>query len=115
MPTFFWFSGYDGRPLTRTVSAFGVTVEVEATPTSYRWAFGDGTSLTSEGLGRAYPARSPIAHTYQTARQAVTVRCRFEFAVRWRTGGGPWAALPPLTRTATTTLQVAESQTVIAQ
>jgi hypothetical protein len=115
LPTFFWYSGYDGRPLTRTVSAFGVSVEVEATPTSYRWAFGDGASLISEGLGRAYPARSPIAHTYQTARQAVTVHCRFAFAVRWRTGGGPWAALPPLARTASTTLAVAESQTVIAQ
>jgi hypothetical protein len=114
LPTFFWYSGYDGLPLTRTVSAFGVSVEVEATPTSYRWAFGDGASLTSEGLGRAYPARSPIAHTYQTARQAVTVRCRFGFAVRWRTGGGPWAPLPPLTRTAAMTLAVAESQTVIA-
>jgi hypothetical protein len=115
LPTFFWYSGYDGRPLTRTTSAFGVTVEVEATPTDYRWTFGDGASLTSEGLGRPYPARSPITHTYQTARQNVTVRCRFGFAVRWRTGGGPWAPLPPLARTASTTLEVAESQTVIAQ
>jgi hypothetical protein len=115
LPTFFWYSGYDGRPLTRTTSAFGVTVEVEATPTDYRWTFGDGASLTSEGLGRAYPARSPITHTYQTARQEVTVRCRFGFAVRWRTEGGPWAPLPPLARTASTTLEVAESQTVIAQ
>jgi len=115
LPTFFWYSGYDGRPLTRTVSAFGVTVQVEATPTSYRWAFGDGGSLTSQGLGRAYPARSPITHTYQTARPAVTVRCRFAFAVRWRTGAGPWAPLPPLARTANTTLEVAESQAVIAQ
>jgi len=51
--TLFWYSGYDGRPLTRTTSAFGVEVEVEATPTDYRWTFGDGASLTSEGLGRA--------------------------------------------------------------
>jgi hypothetical protein len=71
--------------------------------------------LISEGLGRAYPARSPIAHTYQTARPKVTVRCGFAFAVRWRTGGGPWAPLPPLARTASTTLEVAESQTVITQ
>jgi hypothetical protein len=115
LPTFFWYSGYDGRPLARTVSAFGVTVQVEATPTSYRWAFGDGAWLTSQGLGRAYPARSPITHIYQTARPAVTARCRFSFAVRWRSGGGPWAPLPPLGRTASTTLEVAESQTVIAQ
>jgi hypothetical protein len=115
LPTFFWYSGYDGRPLTRTVSAFGVSAEVEATPTSYRWAFGDGSTMTSEGLGRAYPARSPISHTYQTAYQDVTATCTFAFTVRWRTGGGPWAPLPPLSRTASTTLEVAESQTVIAQ
>src|SRR5215213_2419025 len=115
LPTYFWYSGYDGRPLTRTVSAFGVTVQVAATPTSYRWAFGDGASLTSQGLGRPYPARSPITHTYQTARPAVTVRCRFAFAVRWRTAGDSWTPLPPLARTASATLEVAESQTVIAQ
>jgi hypothetical protein len=115
LPTWFWYTGYDGRPLTRTVSAFGVSVEVEATPTGYRWAFGDGTTITSEGLGRAYPARSPISHTYQSARQGVTVSCTFGFALRWRTGGGSWAPLPPLSRTANATLEVAESQTVIAQ
>jgi hypothetical protein len=115
LPTWFWYTDYDGRPLTRTVSAFGVTVEVEATPTGYRWLFGDGAALTSEGLGRPYPARSPITHTYQASHRDVTVRCTFAFALRWRTGGGPWAPLPPLSRTASTTLEVAESQTVIAQ
>jgi hypothetical protein len=39
----------------------------------------------------------------------------FAFALRWRTGGGPWAPLPPLARTATATLEVVESQTVIHQ
>jgi hypothetical protein len=115
LPTWFWYSGYDGRPLTRTTSAFGVTVQVQAIPTGYRWDFGDGTTLTSSGLGRPYPARSPITHTYQTARPGVPVRCRFDFTLRWRTNGGPWAPLPPLTRTATATLQVAQSQTVLDQ
>jgi hypothetical protein len=115
LPTWFWYAGYDGRPLTRTTSAFGVTVQVQAIPTGYRWDFGDGTTMTSSDLGRPYPARSPVTHTYQTARTGVTVRCRFDFTLRWRTGGGPWAPLPPLTRTATATLQVAQSQTVLDQ
>jgi hypothetical protein len=115
LPTWFWYAGYDGRPLTRTTSAFGVTVEVQAIPTGYRWDFGDGTTITSSDLGRPYPARSPITHTYQTARAGVTVRCRFDFTLRWRTNGGPWAPLSPLTRTATATLQVAQSQTVLDQ
>jgi hypothetical protein len=115
LPTWFWYAGYDGRPLARTTTAFGVTVEVEARPTGYRWDFGDGTTMTSHDLGRPYPARSSITHTYQAARQAATVSCTFEFAVRWRTPGGAWTALPPLSRTATTTLPVAESQAVLGQ
>jgi hypothetical protein len=115
LPTWFWYEGYDGRPLTKTVTAFGVTVQVQATPTRYRWDFGDGSAMTSSSLGRPYPARSAITHTYQTARAGVRVRCVFEFALRWRTGGGPWAPLPALSRTATATLEVAESQTVINQ
>jgi hypothetical protein len=115
LPTWFWYRGYDGRPLSKTVSAFGVTVQVQATPTAYWWDFGDGARLTSRGLGRPYPARSPITHTYKTARAGVRVRCGFAFVLRWRTGGGPWAPLPPLARTATATLEVAQSQTVINQ
>ena len=115
LPTWFWYAGYDGRPLTRTTSAFGVTVQVEARPTSYRWNFGDGTGLTTTKLGRPYPARSPITHTYQTAASQIQVSCTFRFAVRYRTGGGPWTPLPPLTRTATASFAVAQSQTVIGQ
>jgi hypothetical protein len=115
LPTWFWYAGYDGRPLTRTVTAFGITVEVEARPTRYRWDFGDGTTMTSRDLGRPYPAPSSITHTYQTARPGATVSCTFEFAVRWRTPGGAWTALPALSRTATTTLPVAESQAVLGQ
>jgi hypothetical protein len=113
LPTFYWFEGYDGRPLTKTTSAFGVTVQVQATPTAFRWDFGDGATMTSSDLGRAFPQRSTITHTYQAARPGVTVACSFEFAVRWRVPGGPWAPLAPLSRTATATLEVAESQTVI--
>jgi len=115
LPTWFWYLGYEGRPLTKTVSAFGTTVQVQATPTAFRWDFGDGATMTSADLGRAYPQHSTIAHVYQTARPSLTVTCTFDFAVRWRTAGGPWTPLAPLTRTATATFQVAQSQTVIGQ
>jgi hypothetical protein len=115
LPTWYWYQGYDGRPLTKTISALGVTVQVQATPTAFRWDFGDGATMTSSDLGRPFPQRSTITHTYQTARDHVTVLCTFEFEVRWRTPGGPWTPLPPLSRTATATLEVAESQTVVGQ
>jgi len=115
LPTWYWYQGYDGRPLTKTISALGVTVQVQATPTAFRWDFGDGATMTSADLGRPFPQRSTIIHSYQAARDQVTVRCTFDFAVSWRTPGGPWTALPPLSRTATATLAVAESQSVLGQ
>jgi hypothetical protein len=115
LPTWYWFEGYDGRPLTKTISALGVTVQVQATPTVFRWDFGDGTTMTSSDLGRPFPQRSTITHTYQAARDHVTVTCTFDFAVRWRVPGGPWTPLAPLSRTATATLEVAESQSVVGQ
>ncbi len=115
LDTWYWYQGYDGRPLAKTVSEFGVTVQVEARPTRYRWDFGDGTGTRSRDLGRPYPARSTVRHAYQAAAPKVTVACAFDFAVRYRTGAGPWTPLPPLTRTATASFEVAESQTVIGQ
>jgi hypothetical protein len=115
LDTWYWYQGYDGRPLAKTVSEFGVSVQVEARPTRYRWDFGDGTTHTSNDLGRPYPARSTITHTYQAATPKVTVACAFDFAVRYRVGGGPWTPLPPLTRIATASFEVAESQTIIGQ
>ncbi len=110
LPTWYWYQGYDGRPLTRTISALGVTVQVEATPTAFRWDFGDGTTMTSADLGRPFPQPSTITHTYQAADPQVTVRCTFDFAVRWRVPGGPWASLAPISRTATATFEVAEAK-----
>jgi hypothetical protein len=115
LPTWYWFQGYNGRPLTKTVSAFGVTVQVQATPTRFRWDFGDGATMTSSNLGRPFPQPSTITHTYQAARDQVRVACTFDFTVRWRVPGGPWTPLPPLSRTATAALEVAQSQTVVGR
>src|SRR6266498_745875 len=115
LATWFWLDGYRGQPLSKTVSEFGVTVQVQATPTAFRWDFGDGATMTSTDLGRPFPQRSTITHTYQAAREQVTVRCIFDFTVRWRVPSGPWAPLPPLSRSAITTLSIAESQSVIGQ
>ncbi len=115
LDTWYWYAGYDGRPLTKTVSEFGVSVQVEARPTRYRWDFGDGTTLTSRDLGRPYPARSTVRHTYQAAIPKVTVACWFDFTVRYRVGAGPWTPLPALRRTATASFEVAESQSVIGR
>jgi len=115
LPTWYWYQGYDGRPLTKTISALGVTVQVQAIPTAFRWDFGDGATMTSADLGRPFPQRSTIIHSYQAARDQVTVRCTFDFAVRWRVPGGPWVPMAPISRSATATFEVAQSQSVVGQ
>jgi hypothetical protein len=115
LATWFWLDGYRGQPLSRTLSAFGVTVEVQARPTQYQWDFGDGTSLTTHDLGRAFPARSSITHTYERAAPGYTVTATFVFQVRWRVAGGAWAPLAPISRQAQLRLPVTQSQTVIGQ
>ncbi len=71
--------------------------------------------MTSTDLGRPFPQPSTITHTYQAARAQVTVRSIFDFAVRWRVPGGPWTPMAPISRTASATFEVAESQSVVGQ
>jgi len=113
--SWFWIEG-GGRPLSDSLWAFGVRVDVEARPTSYRWDFGDGTVITTKSPGRPYPDRSPVRHTYEqsSARHPdgyrVTVTTLFD--VRWRANGGRWRTLDGITRLSERLYRVAESQAV---
>jgi len=113
----FWISGYDGSALTQSTPAFGQTVEVRATPTSYRWDFGDGTVITTTSLGVPYPEESDITHAYERSSaglpQGYPVEVTFTFEVAYRVDGGPWQPLPGISRTATLAYPVQESQAVI--
>jgi hypothetical protein len=112
--SWFWIEGYSGEPITNSTDAFGNIVEVEARPTSYEWSFGDGTVISTEAPGNAYPARSEIRHMFERASEdGYQVMVRFTFDVRYRTAGGSWTELPGISRTASATYRVQESQAVI--
>lgn len=124
--TFFWTAGYTGGPIVETRMVLGVNVEVDATPTSFVWSFGDGTAITTSSLGVPWqPADAPsvpgrpdcdllgnptpevqvptgaVTHCYRTASAGpLTLSVTFNFAVSWRANGGPFQALPPIQRTA---------------
>jgi hypothetical protein len=66
LESYFWISGYDGSPISRSVTSPPYQIDLRATPSSYVWSFGDGTGLTTTSLGLAYPQISPIRHMYQT-------------------------------------------------
>lgn len=115
--SWFWIDGYDGSALTRSTDAFGWLVEVEARVSHYEWSFGDGTVVSSDSPGRAYPNRSTVRHVYERSSaglpQGYPVDVSFVFEVRYRVDGGTWIVLPGITRTSRVDYPVRESQAVI--
>jgi len=101
LESWFWVGGYTAGPIVDTVDQFGMTVTVEASPTTVSWDFGDGTTADGLGLGTPPPDRSAVVHTFEVrARPTFGVRALIELSVRWRLGNGPWQALDPVVRTA---------------
>jgi hypothetical protein len=122
MPGWFWAEGYDGRPLSdaATVSLPGgstFTVAVRLQPRSYAWDFGDGTSVVTESLGKAYPETSDVQHTYEYSSLAFPegfpVRVTAEFLAEFSVDGGAFQALPPIRRTYENRFRVQEVQSVL--
>jgi hypothetical protein len=113
--TWFWLEG-GSRPLSDSLSAFDVRVEVQALPMSYEWNFGDGTTEVTSSPGEPYPQDSPVTHTYEESSAGHTVGYPVSvttvFEVRWRTNGGRWRTLPGISRTSAREYPVAESQAV---
>ena len=114
LESWFWLDGYTAAPIIDSVTEFGMTVDVEATPASTSWDFGDGTSAKGVGLGSAPPARSTVVHTFERrARPAFHLRALLALSVRWRLNGGPWQDLDPVVRTATRSYPVVESRAAL--
>ena len=81
-------------PTTRTVTLIGQPVTIEATPTQYRWHFGDGTGdLTTTDPGAAYPDLR-VTHRYLRVG-GVAPSLDTTYVGRYRVGNGPWRAIPP--------------------
>jgi hypothetical protein len=115
VPTFVWVTGYDGRPITRTVRELGATVEVRISLQQVVWDFGDGTPSLVAGLGEPWPRRSTVRHTYGTSTprgRPATVSAHLAFFAEYRVDAGTWQALAPIARSATTALDVDEVQAV---
>lgn len=116
LETWFWVDGYKAAPVQDTVTQFGLTVDVEATPASVSWDFGDGTTAKGLGLGTAPPAPSKVVHTFETrARPAFAVRALIILSVRWRLNGGIWQDIDPVVRTAVRSYPVVESRAALVR
>ncbi len=59
-------------PRTLTTEVNGTPVTVKATPTSYTWSWGDGSSTTTTDPGAAYPNQT-VTHHYASTAQDVSI------------------------------------------
>jgi hypothetical protein len=114
IPSLFWVEGYDGAPITESLTAFGLTVTVNATMTEALWDFGDGTPPVPGTLGEAWPQRSSVRHNYANpspdAGYRVTVRVTL--SPSFTVNGGAPTTLDPIVLTFTRTYEVNEVQAV---
>lgn len=92
----------DPTPQFFTTDLLGHTFEVEATPATYTWDFGDGAVLTTTSPGHPFPWED-VTHAYPT-RGSWTITLTTEFTGRYRLAGDQ--AWTPVNGTATTTTTV---------
>ena len=74
----------------------GRTADVRFTPTSYLWAYGDGTSATKATMGATWASQgiaefepTPTSHVYEQLGD-YTITLSIVFAAEYRFAGGPW-------------------------
>jgi hypothetical protein len=112
VPSMFWVQGYDGVPIVRSESAFGVTVTVRIRLVDVEWDFGDRTGIVHGGLGEAWPEESSVQHNYRHASgrepYVVTATLVFEPTVE----GADAGALDPIRVTFRHDYRVSQIQAV---
>jgi hypothetical protein len=125
VPTWLWVDPATWGPRSATASVPNETATVTATPVSVTWTMGDGRRVVCSGPGTPYTGGDPAApspdcgHVYRrsSAGQAglrYPVTATTSWRISWVASGVVAASgtLEPLARTATTSLRVAEAQTV---
>ena len=98
-----------------TITLLGQSVDVEATPTSFAWHYGDGTSATTSTPGAPYPAKD-ITHNYTDAHITVAPSVDVTYAARFRVGNGGWQTIPETVTIPgpTSSLRISEATAVLS-
>lgn len=81
------------QPAAQRIEIFGHQVDIEATPTSYTWHFGDGSTQSGSHPGAAYPELA-VTHIYVNAGMEVSPSVDVTYSGRWRVDGGEWRNIP---------------------
>jgi hypothetical protein len=104
------------QPFERSVELLGFDVDLVAEPVGYRWIHGDGTTATTTGPGRPYPAMD-VVHRYTAPSDDVQARVDVTYRVRFRVDGAAWQTIGQtlLASGPTTTLDVDEAAPVLTR
>lgn len=76
----------------RFLDILGYRVEVQITPTTYFWHWGDGTTSTTRTPGRPYPAMD-VTHTWDHSTapgHTMALRVDVGYVCQFRVDGGDW-------------------------
>ena len=68
-------------------------MDIEATPVTYTWHFGDGTEESGSDPGAAYPDLR-VTHVYDEAGVTVSPSVDVTYHGRFRVDGGAWTDIP---------------------
>jgi hypothetical protein len=83
----------DPQPFSRTVTLLGRQVRIDASPSSYTWHYGDGSTRTTTSPGAPYPAKD-VTHEYRDAHVTVLTSVDVTYTATFRVGGGAQQAIP---------------------
>ncbi|WP_433015463.1 PKD domain-containing protein [Kribbella sp. CA-294648] len=99
---------------SQTVTVLGFPVEVQATPESYTWNFGDGTTLVTRTPGNPYPSKD-IIHKYMK-KGGVSLTLTVGYEARYNVAGTGWRYVGTVPITGPVTpLQVREAVPVLVE
>ncbi len=103
------------QAFTRTVTLLGQRVQIHATPSSFRWHYGDGSVGTTSTPGAPYPAKD-VTHNYADAHTTVQTSVDVTYTARFRVGNGAWQTIPGAVTIAgpTAPLRISEATAVLS-
>jgi len=105
----------DPQPFTRTVTLLGRRVTIVATPQTFTWHYGDGTSSSTSTPGAPYPAKD-VTHNYRDAHKTVLTSVDVSYSARFHVGGAAWQDIPGTVTIAgpTSPLRISEATALLS-
>lgn len=117
LPHWFYLAEGEWRAKSKRLEVGAVWAEATATPTKMTVNVGDGKTVTCDGPGAAYDSskratqqRSTCSYRYLHPKAAYRASVTVTWNGTWRGSGGTGGTLPPITRTVTFSIRVAEAR-----